>query len=94
MFFNNEQLVVGCLGSLAKGLDINWLNGEEINDSNVNTFSSEGLGSGSCFNDGDTGRGNSDDILVSLNEDLSLSDLELFVVGVEELSIWLEEGYR
>lgn len=87
VFFNNEELVVGGLSGFAEGLDIDWLDGEEIDDSDTDVLASEGLGSVQGFDDGDTGRGNGDDILVRLEEDLSLSDLELLVVGVEELRV-------
>jgi len=87
VFFNDEQLVVGALDTVAEGLDIDGLNGEEIDDSYVDAFTSELFSSSLGFKEGDTGRSDGDNVVFGSLDDLSLTDFELFVVVVEDLFI-------
>lgn len=84
VFFNDVELAVGSGDAFSEGLFIDGLDGEEIDQSDVDSFSLELFNSFLGFNQGDTSGGNGQFIFFVSEDDLSLTDFELFVVLVDE----------
>lgn len=86
MFFNDIELAVGSGDAFNEGLFINGLDAEEIDQSDVDSFSLELFNSFLGFNQGDTSRGNGQLVFIVLVDDLSLTDFEFFIILVDDLT--------
>lgn len=82
--FNDQALALGFLDASSQSFNIEGLNGEQIDQSNVDTFTSELLDGFPGFGESDGATNNGKDVLVSLDNDLRFTDLELFVTLVDD----------
>lgn len=85
VIFDGKDLSTGFLSALLEGFDINWLNTEEIDDSDMNSFSSKLSTGNEGFIQSDSGCDDGKDIFGGLLDDFSLTDFECFFVVVNDL---------
>lgn len=85
VFFNDVDSSVGSVSAFNEGLFIDGLDGEEIDQSDVDSFSGELFNSLLGFNQGNTSRDDGQLVIIVLEDDLSLTNFELFVILVDDL---------
>jgi len=84
MVFNDQASSLRFSDGSGQSFNIEGLNGEQIDQSDVDTFSSELLDGFPRFRESDGATDNGKDILISLDNDLRFTDLELFVALVDD----------
>jgi hypothetical protein len=84
MVFNNQASSLSFSDVLGQTFLINGLNGEQIDQSDVNAFTSELLDGFPAFREGDGATDKGDNVLISLDIDLRFTDFELFVALVQD----------
>jgi uncharacterized protein YrrD len=84
MVFNDQASSLSFSDVLGQTFLINGLNGEQIDQSDVNAFTSELLDGFPAFREGDGATDKGDNVLISLDIDLRFTDFELFVALVQD----------
>jgi hypothetical protein len=84
MVFNNQASSLSFSDVLGQTFLINGLNGEQIDQSDVNAFTSELLDGFPAFREGDGATDKGDNVLISLDIDLRFTDFELFIALVQD----------
>lgn len=84
MVFNDQASSLRFSDGSGQSFNIEGLNGEQIDQSDVDTFSGELLDGFPRFRESDGAADNGKDILISLDNDLRFTDLELFVALVDD----------
>jgi len=84
MVFNDQASSLSFSDVLGQSFNIEGLNGEQIDQSDVNAFTSELLDSFPAFREGNGATDKGDNVLISLDIDLRFTDFELFVALVQD----------
>jgi len=84
MVFNDQASSLRFSDGSGQSFNIEGLNGEQIDQSNVDTFTGKFLDGFPGFRESDGATDNGKDVLVGLDNDLRFTDLELFVGLVDD----------
>ena len=87
MIFDGQNSSSGFLSAFHKGLSIYWLNAEEIDNSDIDSFSSELVACDKCFIESNSGGNDGKGVFVGLLDDFGFTNLEHFIIVIDDLKI-------
>ena len=85
MIVDGEDLATGFSSAFGKGFNVNWLDWEEINDSDVNAFFCEFFAGGNSLMKIDSRSDDGQDVLIGLLDDFRFANLEFVIIVMDNL---------